>query len=125
MKTIGERLKSLRESKKLEQKELASLFSVTPTTISRYEKAGEEKGRIPDADMLVLYADYFDVSVDYILGRVDHPQYIRKELSTEDGKKLTVVVDKNRSELRDDDYLRKLIQEELLKIHGREKIQES
>ena len=60
---IGARLKSLREEKKLTQVELASVLQIATRTIWQLEA-----GRVnPRADTLILYADYFGVSTDYIL----------------------------------------------------------
>jgi transcriptional regulator with XRE-family HTH domain len=58
-------LKLLRQEKKITQKELATILNLSPSTIAMYE-TGKRK---PDSDTLKLLADYFDVSVDYLLGR--------------------------------------------------------
>ena len=60
-----ERLKELREIKGLNQQGLALKMSVSQSTISYYE-TGE---RTPDLDFLIQLADYFDVSIDYLVGR--------------------------------------------------------
>ena len=64
---FAKRLKELRKSKKMSQKELADILSVSPSTIGMYEQ-GRRK---PDPDTLKLLANYFDVSIDYILGRLE------------------------------------------------------
>lgn len=62
-----QRLRDLREDKDLKQRELASYLNISQTTYSRYE-SGELD--IPSAALIKL-ADFYDVSVDYILGRTD------------------------------------------------------
>lgn len=61
---FGKRLKELRESKNLYQKELASELDVTMQTISGWEI----NRTTPDYDMLVKIANFFNVSVDFLLG---------------------------------------------------------
>lgn len=59
------RLKLLRKERKLNQITLAIALHATQATVSRYES---EK-IIPDISYLIAAADYFDVSVDYLLNR--------------------------------------------------------
>lgn len=70
MKIIGERLRYLREGVKLSQVKLANLMGATQAKINRYETDGST----PPAETFLWYADYFDVSLDYIFGRTDNPQ---------------------------------------------------
>lgn len=70
MDTIGTRLKSLRTSVDISQKALAALTGVTQSAINRYENGQSE----PAYRVLLWYADYFDVSLDYIFCRTDSPQ---------------------------------------------------
>ena len=70
MKIVGERLKALRESVGLSQMRIARTFGAGQSSIYRYESG--EAG-VP-AELLVKYADYIDVSMDYIFGRTDKPQ---------------------------------------------------
>ena len=71
MPTFGERFKSLRSEKNLKQEELINEFnqkfhfSFTKSAISQYEN----DKRIPEIQALNAFADYFNVSVDYLLGR--------------------------------------------------------
>lgn len=58
-------LKKLREDKGLSQYALAPILNVSQSTIGNWE-AGS---RIPDTTMLCKLADYFNVTVDYLLGR--------------------------------------------------------
>ena len=59
------RLRELREKKNLTQTALAKDLKVSNTTISNWE-AGY---RQPDLETLIRIANYFDVSLDYLLGR--------------------------------------------------------
>ena len=67
------RLKELRKQKHISQIKLAMDLSVSQNTISRYEQGEREAGY----DMLVKIADYFKVSVDYLLERTDNPEINR------------------------------------------------
>ena len=64
------RLKELRKSRKLSQLRLATELNMNQNSISRYEN--EE--RQADYKTLIAFADYFDVSVDYLLGRTNNPK---------------------------------------------------
>lgn len=69
MASFGELLKELREDKKISQKELAKKIYVTVGTISNYEN----NQHYPDIEKLIMLADYFNVSTDYLLGRSISP----------------------------------------------------
>lgn len=66
---IAKRLKELREAAKLSQAKLSKEIDVKQPLIARYETAINT----PAYGVLVKYADYFDVSCDYLLGRCDDP----------------------------------------------------
>ena len=70
---FGEHLRSLRKSKGITQKQLALNISASERGIQQYE-LGERK---PTYDMLISLADYFDVSLDYLVGRTDNPKVNR------------------------------------------------
>ena len=70
MEIIGQRLRELRQSMKLSQIKMAQIVESSQSAVARYE-IGE--AHVP-ADVLTRYADYFDVSLDYIFGRTEHPQ---------------------------------------------------
>ena len=61
---FNERLRILRLSKNLSQKELATDIGYVQTTIAKWE-AGD---RYPNFDTLIKLADYFEVTIDFILG---------------------------------------------------------
>ncbi len=70
MPTIGTRLKELRSSINISQTELARLANSNQSSINRYENGQAEAPN----KILLWYAEYFDVSMDYIFGRTDQPQ---------------------------------------------------
>lgn len=61
------RLKELRKERKISQLKLALDLNMNQNTISRYENLERQA----DYEMLIKFADYFHVSVDYLLGRSD------------------------------------------------------
>ncbi|BFK48922.1 helix-turn-helix domain-containing protein [Faecalibacterium sp. i20-0019-C2] len=64
---FSERLKKLRMEKGITQKELADRLHISRSTIAGYESLGKE----PDGEKLCALADFFGVSVDYLLGGTD------------------------------------------------------
>lgn len=101
IRMFGSRLRELRKIKGLTMKELGKKFSLAESTISGYENGN----RRPDLEMIDAFADFFNVSSDYLLGRSDNPipsellnptskdekdiakrmEEIRKDLSKQDG----------------------------------------
>ena len=65
------RSKELRKKKHITQLRLAMDFNMNQNSISRYE-TGEREA---DYKTLIMFADYFDVSVDYLLERTDDPTF--------------------------------------------------
>lgn len=61
------RLKALRKEKKLSQTEVGELLEVTLRQYQRYEYGEQELG----IDGWILLADFYDVSLDYLVGRSD------------------------------------------------------
>ena len=70
MEEIGKRLKALRDSVNLSQEKLSVILKTTQSSMNRYENDQAK----PPIDLLCRYADYFDVSLDYICGRTDKPE---------------------------------------------------
>ena len=61
-------LKQIRNSKNLLQTRVAMDLNITQETVSSYET-----GRVfPSSDMLIKLADYYNTSIDYLLGRTDY-----------------------------------------------------
>ncbi|MFC7783318.1 helix-turn-helix domain-containing protein [Rossellomorea sp. GCM10028870] len=65
MSSLGSNIKKLRERENISQKDFAQKIGVSNVVLSRYEK----DERKPDYDMLKKIADYFEVSIDFLLGR--------------------------------------------------------
>ena len=66
MATFAERLKELRKEKHLTVEQLANNIGSAKSTISRYEN-----GREPKGDIIRLLTEYFNVSIDYLMGVSD------------------------------------------------------
>jgi len=64
-----ERLKELRRKHKLSQASLADVLKVSQRQVSNYE-GGQDTPPLPS---LIALADYFQVSLDYLVGRSDNP----------------------------------------------------
>lgn len=64
------RIKKLRKEKNLSQLQLALALNMNQNSISRYENGEREA----DYSTLIKFADFFDVSIDYLLERTDNPK---------------------------------------------------
>ena len=96
MQEVAQRLKNLRESVSLSQAKIAALMGATQASVNRYENGQTT----PPLKILLWYADFFDVSVDYIFARTEQPEgrlYEHKpkviEAITQDNKELRQFVD--------------------------------
>ena len=70
MNEIAQRLKSLRDSVTLSQAKIATLMGATQASVNRYENGQTS----PPLKVLLWYADFFDVSMDYIFARTKQPE---------------------------------------------------
>lgn len=70
MSTVYQRMRSVREKAGLSQNRLAKTIGIGQSCIYRYE-AGQTE--IP-VSVAIKYADFFDVSLDYLCGRSDNPR---------------------------------------------------
>ena len=64
------KLKDLRENKGYTQNQIAKLLQVSIRQYQRYEYGTSD----PTREVLIKLADYFDVSLDYLVGRTDDPK---------------------------------------------------
>jgi len=64
---ITKRLKELRTERSLTQKDIANILNIQPTAYNNYEKGI----RNIDVDSLLILAEYYKVSMDYITGRYE------------------------------------------------------
>lgn len=81
MATFGNILEELRKDRKMTQKELSEVIYVTTGTISNYEN----DRYLPDIEKLIMLADYFNVTIDYLLGRASYnlnPDAFEKPIDT-------------------------------------------
>lgn len=85
MRSFGEILTSLREERGIYQKELAAILKVSVGTVSNYEN----NIHFPDQEALLQLADYFGVTVDYLLGRTSY-RYSLDTLNEEYAPGMTV-----------------------------------
>ena len=65
---LGKKIKELRLEKKLSQRSLGDKLGVCNQTVSFWESGSRE----PDLDTLVKISDFFEVSTDYLLGKIEY-----------------------------------------------------
>lgn len=75
---FSKRLKLLREQKGLTQEELAAILNISRSALSLWEIGKRE----PNQETLRFLAEYFGVSIDYLLGRTDDPRPIKEIVET-------------------------------------------
>lgn len=83
MTAFNERFRELRKKKGLSQRELANVLHMSNSTVAMYETGKRQ----PDFESLEKIADFFNVDIDYLLGRKDtthrivevHPEYYENE----------------------------------------------
>lgn len=64
---FSQRLKELRKEQKTPQQQIADALGISPRAYRFYESGD----RFPDFQGLIILADFFDVSLDYLVGRSD------------------------------------------------------
>lgn len=67
---FAERIKTLRRKKNINQSELGKIIGLSDKAISDIERGY----RLTTMEKLDALADFFDVSVDYLMGRTDNPK---------------------------------------------------
>jgi transcriptional regulator with XRE-family HTH domain len=65
MELFPERLKALRQEKNITQRAIANHLNITDTAYGFYEQGKN----YPNMDILIKLADYFEVTLDYLVGR--------------------------------------------------------
>ena len=78
---IGKKLKELRVSRKLSQQDIAKELNITQAAVAQYESGRS----IPSAEILLWYADKFEVSLDFIYGRQESPSLSANDAMFEEG----------------------------------------
>lgn len=93
-------LKKIRELRGKKQKQAAQDLGIGISTFSQYETGKRE----PDNKTLIKLADYFDCSTDFLLGRVDEPNFEIRKAPSEDGAETAYVeVERNTPEFSEDE----------------------
>ncbi len=64
--SLGVNLAELRKDKGKTQRDVAKELNLSKTSVGQYER----NIHVPDIDTICILADYYDVSVDYLLGRI-------------------------------------------------------
>lgn len=82
---ISDRLKALRQEKDLLQKDIANYLNISTSAYGFYEQGK----RTPDTQIIKKLADFFNVSVDYLLGKTDIRESAEEILS---GKEPTIAL---------------------------------
>jgi len=72
---LGKRITALRKEAGLTQEQLAKRLNITRSALSQYELGS----RNPDYDLLLKIADFFEVTVDYLLGKPKSESVIKEE----------------------------------------------
>ena len=67
METFAKRLKELRDEKGLTQQEIGNLVNMSKMAVSHWEKGHSE----PSIAQLICLSNYFEVTVDYLVGKTD------------------------------------------------------
>lgn len=80
---FSDKLKSLREDRDLTQLELAQALNVSRETVNGYENTTRE----PSFDIAIKIADYFDVTLDYLLDRTNLKVSFKKLYAPKKSKK--------------------------------------
>ena len=78
------KLKELRKSQNLTLKELALRLEISYQALSNYENSNRQ----PDYETLIRFADFFNVSVDYLLGHTDKRQLSGSSLTEKESRLL-------------------------------------
>ncbi len=71
MQILAKRLKELREGRRIYQRELAKVLGMSFRGYQNYETGQSE----PKLATLIAIADYYQVSIDYLVGRTDAPDF--------------------------------------------------
>lgn len=78
MDGFGERLRRLRKDKDITQGQLAEVIGVVPSAVGKYERLPQS---YPSVEALIKIADYFNVSIDYLLRGVEVTPSVENNLN--------------------------------------------
>jgi transcriptional regulator with XRE-family HTH domain len=71
--TFSERLVQLQQERGIDKKDIFTACNISRVSYYRYESGD----RTPTYEALLALADYFNVSIDYLVGRTDNPEINR------------------------------------------------
>lgn len=113
---FGNRLKTLRLSEDMTQEELGRLLEKTKNSISQYETGKRE----PDLETLIILSEYFDVTLDYLLGKNDDPRTMEpgERYSAIIGERLRTIRASRNLSVSDVSKASNISEDEILKIEG-------
>jgi transcriptional regulator with XRE-family HTH domain len=78
MDGFGDRLRRLRKDRDITQGQLAEVIGVVPSAVGKYERIPQS---YPSVDALIKIADFFDVSIDYLLRGTQPSQTVENNLN--------------------------------------------
>lgn len=84
--SIGERLQQLREEIDFSQRKMSIALKIDASMYGKYER----NDRFPTTEILIRIADYFNISVDYLLGRTEI-RYYNKILNSQNDLPLEAI----------------------------------
>lgn len=85
---LSEQIRNLREARHMTQVELARALSVSKQAVSNWENNNIQ----PSVEMVETLADYFGVTVDYLLGRNGHRYIMADGLTNEQIQHITALI---------------------------------
>lgn len=101
MSTFADRIRELRLSRRLNKTEFGELFGKSQQAVQRWDSGD---GGAPSR-VLKAIADEFNVTVDYVMGRVDLPNLHRHQITLPDGRPAYLIDDDGDSLMLDSDFL--------------------
>jgi transcriptional regulator with XRE-family HTH domain len=116
MNILGKRLRELREKQSLSQKRAAEIFGISNFALSRYETGTAN----PDPDLIKKFAEYYEVTTDYLLGNSDIPNYKKPTLDDLDMKESENLFFFNRDGMSDEDIEKVKEYIELLRLKAKQ-----
>ncbi len=78
-------LKKLRTEKRISQQHLASILGISQQSINKYENHNVE----PDISILIAIAEYFDTTIDYLVGKNDNRDLLESNFSEHEKNLIT------------------------------------
>jgi len=75
---FGDRLRDLRREKDMMQSEFGEIFGLSPSAIGSYERGERE----PTIELIIAFAEFFGVSLDYMLGRAEERMSVSEYINS-------------------------------------------